>query len=78
MEDGSVIKYKEKYGEDSGYIYSNYLVKTEEESLKPYDENIQNIIWDFLGSGNATELDYYPYEKPSLKIMLFLQYLKFI
>ena len=35
MEDGSVIKYKEKYGEDSGYIYSNYLVKTEEESLKP-------------------------------------------
>ena len=70
LEDGSVTRYKIKSGENSGYIYSKYLVKTEEESIKPYSEDIQNFManmGDWLGGGTATELDYYPYEKPKFK-----------
>ena len=70
LEDGSVTRYKIKSGENSGYVYSKYLVKTEEESIKPYSENIQNFManmGNWLGGGTATELDYYPYEKPKFK-----------
>lgn len=70
LEDGSVTRYKIKSGENNGYIYSKYLVKTEEESIKPYSEDIQNFManmGDWLGGGTATELDYYPYEKPKFK-----------
>lgn len=69
-EDGSVTRYKIKCGDEAGYIYSKYLVKTEEEANKPYDEEIQNFMakmGDFLGGGNASDLDYYPYEKPKFK-----------
>lgn len=70
LEDGSVTRYKIKSGENSGYVYSKYLVKTEEESIKPYSENIQAFMsnmGNWLGGGTATELDYYPYEKPKFK-----------
>ncbi len=70
-EDGSVNKYKVKYNGYEGYIYSKYLVNTEEESKKVYDENnIQEYMAKMgssLGGGNAVNLDYYPYEKPKFE-----------
>ena len=67
-DDGSVDKYKIKYNGYEGYVYSKYLVSTEEESKKVYDENnIQEYMSKMgssLGGGNALNLDYYPYEKP--------------
>lgn len=69
-EDGTVTRYKVKYNDLEGYVYSKYLVETYEESIKPYDEDIQNFManmGDWLGGGNATTLDYYPYEKPKFE-----------
>ena len=69
-EDGTVTRYKVKYNDIEGYVYSKYLVKSEEESKKAYSEEIQNYMakmGDWLGGGNATKLDYYPYEKPKFK-----------
>ncbi len=69
--DGSVNQYKIKCNNDEGYVYSKYLVKTEEESNKLFDENgIQEYMekmGDTLGAGSAVELDYYPYEKIKFK-----------
>ena len=39
QDDGSVDLYKIKVGDEEGYYYSKYLVATEEESLKNYDED---------------------------------------
>ena len=70
-EDGTVNKYKIKYNNNEGYIYSKYLVTTEEESKKVYSENgIQEYMSKMgsaLGGGNALNLDYYPYEKPKFE-----------
>jgi len=70
-EDGSVNKYKIKYNGYEGYVYSKYLVKTEEESKKVYSENgIQEYMAGMgsgYGGGNALNLDYYPYEKPKFE-----------
>ena len=66
---GVVNRYKVKYNDYEGYVYSKYLVKTKEESLKVYDENnlqaYMKTMGDSLGGGNASTLDYYPYSKPS-------------
>ena len=70
-EDGSVNKYKIKYNGYEGYVYSKYLVTTEEESKKVYDENgLQDYMASMgsaYGGGNALNLDYYPYEKPKFE-----------
>lgn len=70
-EDGSVNKYKIKYNDYEGFVYSKYLVKTKEEAIKNYGENnIQEYMAGMgstLGGGNALNLDYYPYEKPKFK-----------
>ena len=70
-DDGSVNKYKIRYKNYEGYIYSKYLVETEEESKKVYSENgIQEYMSKMgssLGGGNALNLDYYPYEKPKFE-----------
>ena len=70
-EDGTVDRYKIKYNDIEGYVYSKYVVRTEEEARKVYDENgIQDFManmGDWLGGGNAQELDYYPYEKPDFE-----------
>jgi len=71
--DGSVNMYKIKYEEDIGYVYSKYLVKTEELALVNY--NVDGIYdthkdrkfrYDLYG-GSPANLDYYPYEKPSFE-----------
>ena len=70
-EDGSVNKYKVKYNDNIGYVYGKYLVNNEDDSKKVYDENgIQEYMakmGDYLGGGNASKLDYYPYEKPKFE-----------
>ena len=70
-EDGNVNRYRIKYDDVEGYIYSKYLVTTQEESLKVYDENgIQEYMdkmGSSLGGGDANNLDYYPYEKPKFE-----------
>ena len=67
LDDGSIDLYKIKIGEEEGYFYSKYLVKTHEESLKNYDEEgiYQTHLkrTDKLGGGSAGNLDYYPVEK---------------
>lgn len=65
--DGIVNKYKVKYNDEIGYVYSKYL-SSKKESVKPYDENgLQEYLskmGDTLGGGSAVNLDYYPNEKP--------------
>ena len=68
--DGVVNKYKIKYNDKTGYVYSKYLVKTYLESTKIYDSTINEYMskmGDYLGGGSALNLDYYPYEKPKFK-----------
>ena len=61
-------KYKIKYNDIEGYVYGKYLVKTKEESDQVFDENglqeYMDQMGDWLGGGNASDLDYYPYEHP--------------
>lgn len=70
-EDGSVLKYKIKYGEKEGYAYSKYLVVTKEEALTNYDqEGIYQIHAgrkDTLGGGSGGNLDYFPREAPQFE-----------
>ena len=70
-DDGSVDVYKVKYNNQEGYVYGKYVVNTEEESLKNYDEEdsyqIHKKRGDSWGGGDAGSLDYYPYEKPKFE-----------
>lgn len=73
MDDGVVNKYKIKYEEEEGYIYSKYLVDTKDEALENYNENgtydihkNRKFSYELYG-GYAKNLDYYPYEKAKLK-----------
>ena len=70
-DDGSVEVYKVKYDNNEGYVYCKYLVNTEEESLKNYDEEdsyqIHKKRGNSWGGGDAGSLDYYPYEKPKFE-----------
>ncbi|MBQ2946536.1 MAG: hypothetical protein IJE04_01620 [Bacilli bacterium] len=71
LEEGKVNKYKIKYNDIEGYVYSKYLVSTLEESLKVYDNNglqeYMSKMGDTLNGGNANNLDYYPYEKANFE-----------
>jgi len=72
-EDGSVNMYKIKEGESEAYVYSKYVVFSEEEALANYNENgtydiHKDRTYSFeLYGGYARNLDYYPYEKPSFE-----------
>lgn len=70
LEDGNVNMYKIKNADIEGYVYSKYLVDTEDKALEVYNEN---SVYDThkdrkyksreLYGGKASTLDYYPYEK---------------
>lgn len=64
---GKVNKYKVKYNNIEGFVYSKYLVDKKEPALKNYDEQgtyqIHNKRTNTLGGGSAANLDYYPYKK---------------
>ena len=65
--DGSVNMYKVKYNEVEGYVYSKYVLQSEEEAKVYYDHNGTYATHvkrgNRFGGGNASKLDYYPYEK---------------
>ncbi len=72
-EDGSVNMYKIKYNDIEGYVYSKYLVDTEEKAKEVYNENgvydthkDRKYYYELYG-GKASTLDYYPYEKPEFE-----------
>ena len=71
LEDGSINKYKIKYNNIEGYVYGKYLVSTEEEAIKHYDEENTYLkhanCGDAYGIGTAENLDFYPVEKPKFK-----------
>lgn len=71
LDDGSVNKYKIEYEGSEGYVYSKYLVSTEEESLKNYDEDntykLHANCGDAYDIGTAKNLDFYPVEKPKFE-----------
>jgi len=72
-ENGKVNMYRVKYGENDVYVYSKYLVKTQEEANAVYNENgtydiHKDRAYSFeLYGGYARNLDYYPYEKPNFE-----------
>ena len=67
LDDGSVDIYQVSFNEDEGYLYSKYLVATEEEARSNYDEDgiykIHASRADKLGGGSGANLDYFPREK---------------
>lgn len=67
IKDGIVNMYKVKYNEMIGYVYSRYLVKTNEEAALNYDSEktylIHSARGDNYGGGSGANLDYYPYKK---------------
>ena len=73
-DNGTVNMYKVKNGEVEGWVYSKYLVDTEEEAKAVYNEN---SVYDthkdrkFKGrelyGGSPSTLDYYPYERVEFK-----------
>lgn len=66
---GNVNMYKIRYNDIEGYVYSKYLVDTEELALENYNvDGVYDIHKDRkysyeLYGGYASTLDYYPYEK---------------
>lgn len=69
--DGSVNMYKVKYNNNTGYVYSKYLLQSSEKANVYYDYNgayaIHKSRGNRFGGGDAAKLDYYPYEKPKFK-----------
>lgn len=67
LEDGTVNKYKIKYDNTDGYVYGKYLVLSEDEALKNYDEEGTYLLHTKTGDpykiGTAKNLDFYPREK---------------
>jgi len=70
-ENGVVNRYEIKYNDINGYVYGKYLVQTKEDALKLHNENnIQDYhskMGDSLNAGSATQLDYYPTDKPKFE-----------
>ena len=73
-DNGTVNMYKIKSGDTEGWVYSKYLVDTEEKAKEVYNEN---SVYDThkdrkypgreLHGGSAATLDYYPYERVEFK-----------
>ena len=64
---GNPLKYKVNFQNKEGFIDAKYLVETEEEALKNYDEEGTYLIHSKKSStygGAAKDLDFYPREKP--------------
>ena len=70
-DDGSVSMYEVKKGEETGYIYSKYVVLDQASSLLPYEEEkyyaMHQKRGNSYGGGSAGNLDYYPVDKPKFE-----------
>lgn len=71
LENGIVNKYKIIYHDKEGFLYGKYLKKTKEEAILNYDEENSYQIHlkrtNTQGGGDASSLDFYPYEKANFK-----------
>ena len=74
LDDGSISKYKVRYGEDGeeGFVYGKYMAASEKSALRNYNENGEysaakkdKFRFELYG-GSAKHLDYYPYEKTEI------------
>lgn len=66
QQDGSVDMYRVKTEDKEGYIYTKYVVRTQEEALLPYNENSLYDVHKTRSNpsgGSAANLDYYPHAK---------------
>ena len=65
--DGSVNRYKVKQNKVEGWVYSKYLVSSEEEALKRYKadeyDKVHKAIKNPFGGGEAIGCDFYPSER---------------
>lgn len=73
-EDGTVNMYKIKKDDIEGWVYSKYLVDTEETAKEVYNENGifdkhkgRKFVGRELHGGKTETLDYYPYQKEEFK-----------
>ena len=83
--DGSINKYQVKYTDEDGdtvkgYVYGKYMVDTQKKADAVYNENgiadevaDDNYGYDLYG-GRASNLDYYPFERPEIKGNEFCDY----
>lgn len=68
-DEGNVNMYEIKYNDITGWVYGKYLVDTETDAIANYNENgVYDTHKDRkygreLYGGNASTLDYYPYER---------------
>lgn len=70
-EDGAVNMYEIEYGAVTGWVYSKYLVETEEEACAVYESVYTNhegraYAYELYG-GSVDDLDWYPYESVSFE-----------
>lgn len=71
--DGNVNMYQIKSDEQTGYVYSKYLVDSYEDAIKNYDEEVtyayhknRKFSYELYG-GSGANLDYYPVDKPKFE-----------
>ena len=70
LDDGTVNMYNINFGETKGWVFSKYLVDSEEKAIENYNEN---SVYDRkygsreLHGGSAANLDYFPYKKVEFK-----------
>ena len=71
FEDGSVNMYEVEYNGVTGWVYSKYLVETQEEAEAVYEEVYANHEGREYGyelyGGSVDDVDWYPYEKVSFE-----------
>lgn len=71
LSEGIVNKYNVIYNGLEGYVYGKYLSFDKESSLLNYDQDTSYKIHlargNTLGGGSAGNLDYYPFEKTTIK-----------
>ena len=69
LADGSVIRYKVSHNGAEGWIYSKYLVFSEEEAKRRYKaeeyDKVHSAVKNSFGGGEAIGCDFYPVEKTS-------------
>ena len=69
--DGTVHRYKIQVSDTLGYVYSKYLVPTQEEALSRYMpekyDSLHLAIKNRFGAGKAIDCDFFPRPKPEFK-----------
>lgn len=83
--DGTINKYQVKYTDENGdsvkgYVYGKYMADSQEKADAVYNENgiadevaDDNYGYDLYG-GRASNLDFYPFERPEIKGNEFCEY----